>query len=167
MEIRIRYIEKDYLHYAFSHIRKWRSKYYPIVLLGACLILGVPTFLGALRSEDRFLYSLSVILIFLVVFYLLVLILYYFRAKQEFKSNQFMKHEVHYSFNENGFTANTSISHADMVWSNVLKVTQSAKIFALYVSRNTAYLFPKDQLNSEQHQYLEDLYRKYKTKTRS
>ena len=78
-----------------------------------------------------------------------------------------MKHEVEYLFNENGFTAKTPISHADIVWSNVVKVNQSPKIFAIYITRNTAYPFPKDQLSSEQHEYLENLYKKYHTKPRS
>jgi hypothetical protein len=159
MEITIQIKEKDYIHYAMMHIRKWRSVYYHIVLFGICLLGGSIVLINSADKPLGFERITAIVLFSLTVFYILVIILTYFKLKSEYKSNLYFRELSTYRFNEEGFSVATSISNANISWNSVVKIKQSPKIIALYISNSQAYLFPKDQLHNNQKSDLSGIFK--------
>jgi hypothetical protein len=150
MELTILIKEKDYVHYVMMHIRKWRSIYFYLILFGLCTIIGCASIIKSADKPLGFDRIMGIVLFSLTAFYILVILLTYFKLKSEYKSNLFLKEPCTYQLNDQGFSATTSISNASISWDSVVKIKQSKKIVAVYISNSQAYIFPKDQLNNTQ-----------------
>jgi hypothetical protein len=161
MELVIQIKEKDYLHYAFMHVRKWKGNLFYLVVFGTCLLMGTWSLGNSANKPIGFDRIIGIVLFSLIFFYGLVLMMLYFKLKSEYVVNKHLKEISTFRFDANGFTVQTSMSNATMDWNNVVKVKQSKRVVAIYISHNQAYIFPKDQLDDVQRSALYDHLKKH------
>ncbi len=158
MEVKIHIKEKDYLHYVFMHVRRWRSVYYHVLLitfglLASVIFINIPAsglddIPGVPEKTMGMIFRVvGIIALSASTLLMLVLLLMYFRSRSEYKSNSFLRGEIKYSFHENGFEVETDVSHAEINKTKIVKVKRSKKILAIYISNNQAYILPKEQLD--------------------
>ncbi len=159
MELKFNITEKDYLHYAFQHIRKWRSIYYHIILLSISGIIGFLCLMSSAEEPLSFIRITGIVLLSVVTFFILILALSYFRLKKEYASNAFLKETMTFRFEQPGFRVETSISHAEIEWTKVIRIKQSKKVVAIYIANSQAYILPKSQIKELDKKALLDIFK--------
>jgi hypothetical protein len=150
MEITLKITEKDYLHYAFMHMRKWRSRAYHIILFSITALLGLVALFMPADPTMGFTRIIGIVLLALTTFFILVLGISYIRLKSEYASNSILHQPISYGFTTEGISATTAVSQALIEWSLVVKVKESHQMVAIYISNSQAYILPKNQLSSAQ-----------------
>ena len=77
--------------------------------------------------------------------------------RREYVSNKILQAPISYKLDQDGFSITTSSSDAYIKWENVVKMKQSKKVIAIYISNHQGYLIPRNQLNTEQTEFMEQL----------
>jgi len=77
-----------------------------------------------------------------LLLFLLAKVLLRWKGIKEFKSDQLMKREHTYHFDESGITQVRGRSHGYYEWSDMLKVKGHKRMFLIYLSKNKAIPLP-------------------------
>jgi hypothetical protein len=90
----------------------------------------------------------------LITLFLIIMLLTYIRLHKEYDSNPFLQGDINYLLKDLDLEVKTSRSQSSVAWYEVVKVKQSPKIVAVYISKSQAYIIPKQLLSSEQKETL-------------
>lgn len=157
MQLKIHIPEKEYLHYAYMNLRRWKKYNWSFVLVTLTAIWAIVMIIASLVSKQTIDSNVSIVVLLLVIIYFSMRIFFTNRIKKEYRSNPLLQQEINYTLDENGLSTQTKASRSNIEWEKVLKVRQSKKILAIYISNDQAYIFPKDQLLQEQKEELLNL----------
>ncbi len=84
-----------------------------------------------------------------LLLFLLAKVVLRWRGIKEFKSDQLMKRDYTYHFDENGITQFRGRSTSYFEWTDILKVQGQKRIFLIYLSKNKAIPLPERFFKSQ------------------
>ncbi|WP_044338835.1 YcxB family protein [Rossellomorea aquimaris] len=84
-----------------------------------------------------------------LLLFLLAKVVLRWRGIKEFKSDQLMKRDYTYHFDENGITQIRGRSTSYFEWTDILKVQGQKRIFLIYLSKNKAIPLPERFFKSQ------------------
>lgn len=120
------------------------------------LIIFVVLILVNLRNLDTLdIATIFFVFIFSVIFSGLLLLYMRFitmwRFTKEYKSDQLIQREIHYTFNEDGVIQQNGRSRSYIEWHDIRKGYEHPDMYLLYLSKNKAIVLPKDFFDDGEH----------------
>ena len=97
----------------------------------------------SLLLNDKFLFITSIVVLSILFFLFLVLVILFFRLKGIFDSNKLLHEEQIFKISENFIEGESESGKSKIDWDKVFKVSESKKLFAIYISKEQAFLLPK------------------------
>jgi hypothetical protein len=104
--------------------------------------------------------SINFFPIFIILISAFIPIIVYFSAKRNF-NNRFIQEEKEYTITENGFFAKSDSINASIKWTDIIKFKKNKKSIYLFVSKNSAFLFPKWAIGESNQAFLEMMIKKH------
>jgi len=152
MEIRLQLREKDYVNLAYSQITRWQNPILVKVMMGIIVTaMLLQVFIHFKTYHEIQEWPIIIIIVGVLVFFIT-------RETQKriYRMNSFAQQEITYLFYDLGFDVITSTSNAFIGRNNIIKIKQSNKMIAFYINPALAYVIPKDLLNSQQLEFLDN-----------
>ena len=143
--------EKEFKKYSYYHFKKLHMIIFYFLLVFLFLVFTIPT--TKLVEADLYIYFYLFYAIISIVISFLVLQLGKFvvkvRASSEYKSDQLIKNEMTYTFNENEIQQKFDRTIGYYDWNQIQAAYENKDMFRLYVSRAKAIILPKRFFASE------------------
>lgn len=73
----------------------------------------------------------------------------YLRSKHNIAVSQVLKHPLHFSVDEKGFTVSQGEEKAELPWEQIYKMISTKSNVLVYSSRINAYIIPREQLGDK------------------
>ncbi|MEM7688153.1 MAG: YcxB family protein [Pseudomonadota bacterium] len=70
-------------------------------------------------------------------------------ARKAYRDFALIREPIEFSPREDGFTLHQPSAHVDAQWLNMIAWDENEKVFAIYVTRQQAYILPKQQVEAE------------------
>jgi len=70
-------------------------------------------------------------------------------ARKAWRDFALIREPMTLTLHEEGFTLDQPSAHVDGRWSNMIAWDEDVKVFAIYVTRQQAYILPKDQIEAD------------------
>lgn len=102
-------------------------------------------YLNGFGGNDSFMNTLLLIIAALMVFNPFYL---YYKALKQVKLNQVFQEPLNYMVNDEGIAVGQGEENAMIPWDAVVRVTETRKSTLVYLSKQIAYIFPKDELSN-------------------
>lgn len=139
---------KEYKKFSSFHTRRWIKW-----LVLSTFILFFPLITYILYNPGDIFYFEKMAAIFLVsstvsvsisvIFFLYAKGIIRIKASREYKSDQLIKNEFTYTFNENGINQKRGKSITYIEWNDIVSIQEYPPMFLIYVSKNKAIVLPK------------------------
>lgn len=138
--------EKDMVDFAKMHFFK-SSIWVAIFYIAASIITFVYELLCILDGRGTAL-SYFIMVVF-PISYLLTYILLIGKARKNFRSNKIASRKFTYVIDEDGISHSSDISKTKIDWTDIVRVIKSKKTIALYVSKNQAFILPREKVGKD------------------
>ena len=100
------------------------------------------------------------IVISLFCFSFIIILILSFRVNKNFTTNKLLQDELNYTINNEYFEVHSINTNSKLTWDKIYKVAESSHLFAIYISKNQAFLLPKHYLDNNQYETLKNIIKK-------
>lgn len=145
MTVKVTLTFTDFLNFQFSVIRKTIMPWLILFVISMCLMVSVPFLFapGDYAYNPAFTDWFFAPAAFMIGTPLLILIITYFSAKQNFNNDTLIQKDQTYTFDETGFQVVNENSTAKINWHDMFKCNELKHAFIIYSSPVKAFIIPK------------------------
>lgn len=143
IEFDIKLSEQDMKDFASMHFLK-SSIWVGIFYIAASVIAFVYELLSVLDGRGTA-FSYFIMVVF-PLSYLLTYVLIINKTRKNFRSNKLASRKFTYIIDEQGISHSSDINKSTINWTNINRFIESKKTLALYISKNQAFILPKEQV---------------------
>ncbi|MFC5700330.1 YcxB family protein [Cohnella faecalis] len=135
---------EDYTEFVLFHSRM-SIRFFPLfnIVLFVCWALLA----GADASSLGILISLGIVITLLFTIFFVVFLK--IKAKRVFKSNKLLRQEYVFQFFEQGINMETDTSKGLIQWNEIYRVSESKKLFIIYIAQNQGMILPKSLVDEQ------------------
>jgi len=153
VEISYRLTEKDFIKFNFySNYSKPMSLYFTILSLWLGYVAVSKLLSGEFPITDYRMF----LFLFMLIITLVIPFATYFSSKKVFANDPFLKSNITFDYNDEGFHIYGEKFSSQLEWETVVKTKESKNYFLIYTTKRSAYIIPQYQLEKED---IEDLKR--------
>lgn len=157
IEFDIKLSEQDMKDFASMHFLK-SSIWVGIFYIAASVIAFVYELLSVLDGRGTA-FSYFIMVVF-PLSYLLTYVLIINKTRKNFRSNKLASRKFTYIIDEQGISHSSDINKSTINWTNINRVIESKKTLALYISKNQAFILPKEQVGQGNLMILKEIIQK-------
>jgi hypothetical protein len=136
-------------HLAFWKLQFDASLRRGLLILGLVVAALVLLALGAGQAEDAFSVAFGGVLGATIMILAMRFVMIPRQANKAWNEYALIKEEMTLTLGEESFTIDQKSGHVDAKWADMTAWDETDAIFAMFLTRQLAYLLPKDQVSDE------------------